>query len=196
MSASAFTEMPNTNVVIGQGWIALKPEYCIRERQLVRSQNRLSYERGWAGRGGRRESASTRQERGGHVWGGGEKMIARNSSPSRCGAEGIIQTLPSLSPLPHLSKRVCESPRVRHAGPLRGQRKTPRLHSSSRRERAHHCWQTSGLTLITHICRRGGGAERFVLRATEILHIPFYHLIHASSLCCFSPLLHHVSLGF
>lgn len=46
MSASVLTEMPNTNVVIGQGWIALKLEYCIRERQLVRSQNRLSYERG------------------------------------------------------------------------------------------------------------------------------------------------------
>lgn len=48
--------------------------------------------------------------------GGEEKMIARNSSPGRCGVEGIIQTLPSLSPLPHLSKSVCESPRVRHAG--------------------------------------------------------------------------------
>lgn len=84
--------------------------------------------------GGRRESASTRQERGVHGVGGqggveGEKMIVRNSSPGRCGAEGIIQTLPSLSPLPHLVKRACESPRVRHAGPLRGQSKTPRLHS-------------------------------------------------------------------
>ena len=37
------------------------------------------------------------------------EMIARNSSPGRCGVEGIIQTLPSLSCLPHLSKRVCES---------------------------------------------------------------------------------------
>lgn len=196
MSASAFTEMPNTNVVIGQGWIALKPEYCIRERQLVRSQNRLSYERGWAGRGGGERECKHEARARGARGGGWRGMIARNSSPGRCGAEGIIQTLPSLSPLPHLSKRVCESPRARHAGPLRGQRKTPRLRSPSRREWAHHCWQTSGLTLITYVCRRGGGAGRFVLWATEILHIPFYHLIHASSLCCFSPLLHHVSLAF
>lgn len=39
------------------------------------------------------------------------EIIARNSSPGRCGVEGIIQTLPSLSTLLHLSKRVCESRR-------------------------------------------------------------------------------------
>lgn len=128
--------------------------------------------------GGERAQARGKSEGGTEGGGGGGGMIARNSSPGRCGAEGIIQTLPSLSPLPHLSKRVCESPRVRRPGPLRGQRKTLRLRSPSRRGRAHRCLQTSGLTLIAHICRRGGGAGRFVLLATEILHIPFYRLIH------------------
>lgn len=152
-------------------------------------------------RGEERECKHEARARGAREGGWGverEKMIARNSSPGRCGAEGIIQTLPSLSPLPHLSERMCESPRVRHAGPLRGQRKTLRLHSPSCRGRAHRCLQTSGLTLITHICRRGGGAGRCVLRATEILHIPFYHRIHFSFLRLlpplFPPLLSRISL--
>ena len=156
-------------------------------------------------RGEERECKHEARARGARGGGGGG-VIAKKSSLSRCGAEGIIQTLPSLSPLPHLPKRVCESPGVRHAGPLRGQRKTPRLHSATRRERAHHCWQTSGLTQITHICSRigrgggGGGAGRSILWNAEILHITFYHPIRlsfcASSLCCFSPLLHHVSRAF
>lgn len=122
-------------MVIGQGWIALKPEYCIRARQLVRSQNRLSYERGWMRRGGGqsgrdwngKQGARVRGSRGGG--GGDRKVMARNSSPGRCGAEGIIHTVPLLSPLPHLSERV----HVREGcvDPLRGQRKMLRLHSSS-----------------------------------------------------------------
>lgn len=90
-------------------------------------------------RGGEREvgtgMGSRGRERGAQEGERGE-MIARNSSPGRCGVEGIIQTLPSLSPLPHLSKRVgvCEREREGrggHAGPLRGQGKKLRLHSSS-----------------------------------------------------------------
>lgn len=66
------------------------------------------------------------------------EIIARNSSPGRCGVEGIIQTLLSLSPLLHLSKRVCESWQSvcvwgggGHVGPLRGQGKKLWLYSSS-----------------------------------------------------------------
>lgn len=100
---------------------------------------------------GRRETAREREERERSRDGNGKRgakargmggregeMIARNSSPGRCGVEGIIQTLPSLSPLLHLSKRVCvshwsvrEREREGNAGPLRGQGKKLRLHSSS-----------------------------------------------------------------
>lgn len=106
--------------------------------------------------GGERVQARGKSEGGTGWWAGG--MIARNSSPGRCGAEGIIQTLPLLSPLSHLSKSVCESPRVRRAGPRRGQWKTPRLHSPTCRERAHHRHLTSHWSLLS----AGGEEERGV----------------------------------
>lgn len=152
-------------MVIGQGWIALKPEYCIRERQLVRSQNRLSYERGWVrrGGGGRRRAVATGMESRGREWGAQEEregeVIVRNSSPGRCGVEGIIRN-PFRHYLPFLT---CQKERARKRGACR---------SSERSEedaeaplifpvrRAHRCSQTSGLTLITHIYRQGGGEER------------------------------------
>lgn len=59
---------------MGQGWIALKPEYCIREKQLVRSQNRLSYERGWVKRERRgREVGTGMESRGGESEGHGRE---------------------------------------------------------------------------------------------------------------------------
>lgn len=71
-----------------------------------------------------KHEARARGARGGRAGGGNdcEELIARS-------LWGGIKTLPPLSPLPHLFKRVRESPRVKHAGPLRGQSKTPRLHS-------------------------------------------------------------------
>lgn len=148
-------------------------------------------------RGEERECKHEARARGARgVWWGG-RMIARNSSPGRCGAEGIIRTLPSLSPFPHLAKSVWE-PQSETCW------SSERSDEDAEAPLAFLPWkgppQTSGLVLLTPICRRGGGARRFILWATEILHIPFYHLIHlpfcASSLCCFSPLLHHVSLAF
>ena len=64
-------------MVIGQGWIALKPEYCIRERQLVRSQNRLSYARGWVKRGGGGRATEAGMESRGREWGAQEEETER-----------------------------------------------------------------------------------------------------------------------
>lgn len=55
-------------------------------------------EREREGKVGTRMGSRGRESEGG--------MIARNSSPGRCGVEGIIPTLPALSRLLHLSKRV------------------------------------------------------------------------------------------
>lgn len=129
----------------------------------------MSKERGRRERGRERQRKHEARVRGTGVREG--EMIARNSSPGRCGVEGIIQTLPSLSLLLHLSKRVCES----HESVY--ERERGACWSSERSEeeaeaplifslcRAHRCLQTSGLTLITHIYRQGGGegAERFDL---------------------------------
>lgn len=130
------------------------------------------------------------------------EMIARNSSPGRCGVEGIIQTLRH-----YLFFFTCQKECVRATSVCMRERGA--CWSSERSEeeaeaplifslcRAHRCLQTSGLTLITHIYRqgRGQGVERFDLRATENLQIPFYPsspvllfvLPHFCVLCSFSP---------
>lgn len=124
------------------------------------------------------------------------EMIARKSSPGRCGVEGIIQTLPSLSPLLHLSKRVCVRAvgvceREGHAGPLRGQGKKLRLHSSSlcvgptaaRRHLASH-WSL----ISTDREEEKSGALRSLSHG-KITDPPLIHPLHSpfftSSLCCF-----------
>lgn len=135
-------------MVIGQGWIAVKPEYCIRERQLVRSQNRLSYERGWVRRrrGGedrrereREREVETGMESRGREWGAKRRTRRRSDTKkliawSRWGGGDHPKAFRQyLYRLLHLSEGVCVCERERelHAGPLRGQRKMLRLHSSS-----------------------------------------------------------------
>lgn len=136
----------------------------------------MSEERGR--RDGKRERERSRDwngKQGARARGTGGRegeMIARNSSPGRCGVEGIIQTLPSLSPLLHLSKRVGVCAREGERGACGSSERSgeeaeaPLIFSLCR---AHRCSQTSGLTLITHIYRQGGGggggegAERFDL---------------------------------
>lgn len=153
-------------MVIGQAWIALKPEYCIRERQLVRSQNRLSYERGWVrrrGGGGAGEAVDTGMESRGREWGAqeeAEEEMVRwwwgSSSPGRCGAEGdrpglFVVTVAAYSPV----REREEEGAGRSVGPLRSEEDAEAPLVSSL-QRTHRCSQTSGLTLITHIHEEEG----------------------------------------
>lgn len=138
-------------MVIGQGWIALKPEYCIRERQLVRSQNRLSYERGWMRRGGRRKSSRDWNGKQGarvrSTGGGGQQETLRLVAMGRRG---------SSKPLHHyLLSFTCREDRVcvQQRGCISSERSQEDAEVSLIFSlwRAYCCLQTSGLTLISHI---------------------------------------------
>lgn len=137
------------------------------------------------------------RERGAREAEAGE-IVAGNSSPGRCGVEGIIQTLLSLSPLLHLSKRECESWQSvcacrggARVGPLRGQGKKLWLHSSSlcAGPTAAHRHLASHWSLISTDRGEGEEEEEEENRAAEIVQIAFlrFFLLH-SLYCVFSSL--------
>lgn len=113
------------------------------------------------------------------------------------GVKGIIQTLPSLSPLLHLSERVCKSGRSERRREREEERERGVCESSERSGeeaeaqlifslcRTHHCSQTSGLTLITHIYRQGGGergeGSASIFEPQKNYPSPLIHPFHSSS---------------
>lgn len=190
--------MPNTNVVIGQGWIALKLEYCIRERQLVRSQNRLSYERGWAERGGRRESASTRQERGGHG-GWWRKWLQGTHRPVAVGRKGSSKPFRHYLPFLTCLKECVRAPEwdMPVLREVRGRRWGSPHHPAVEGPTAAFRHLASHWSLIS----AGGEEERGVSfsKPQKYYTSPFIVLSTSSfcpsSFCCFSPLPPRVSLA-